>query len=109
MQTHVTLLAAQPFSQLNSLTFLRLLERFHVVFHVSIFRTIINLELLFSSTAFVDTIIRGNVIYNLFYQHVVNMGIYLPQKRKVRENNECRQAFSILRQILKSFPILTTN
>ena len=35
--------------------------------------------------------IRGNMlhIYNLFYQLVVNVGKYLPQKGKVRENNEC--------------------
>ena len=30
-----------------------------------------NPELLFCSTAFVDKIIRGNMIYNLFYQLVV--------------------------------------
>ena len=32
--------------------------------------------------AFVDKTIRGNIIYNLFYQLVVNMGKYLPQKGK---------------------------
>ena len=33
-----------------------------------------NLELLLPSTAFVDKIIRGNIIYNLFDQLVVNIG-----------------------------------
>ena len=41
-----------------------------------------NLELIFS-TEFVDKIIKGNVIYNLLYQVVVNMGKYLQKKGKV--------------------------
>ena len=40
-----------------------------------------NLELLFCSTAFVDKIIRGNIIFNLLHQLVVNMGKYLPKKK----------------------------
>ena len=33
----------------------------------------------FCSIGFVDKIIRGNIIYNLVYQLVVNMRKYLPQ------------------------------
>ena len=51
-----------------------------------------NLELRFCSITFVDKLIRGNII---FYQHVVYMGKYLPQKGKVRENNECRKTLVI--------------
>ena len=61
-----------------------------------------NLELRFCSITFVDKLIRGNII---FYQHVVYMGKYLPQKGKVRENNECRKTFPLSG---KYFPILTT-
>ena len=51
--------------------------------------------------AFVDKIISGNIIYDLFYKLVVNMGKYLPQKGKVRQNNECRYfgGLSLLMQI----------
>ena len=35
----------------------------------------------------VDKIISENKIYNLFYQLVVNMGNYMPQQGKFRENN----------------------
>ena len=45
-----------------------------------------NLEpfLFFCSAALVDKVIRGNIIHNLLYQLVVNMGKYLPQKGKAR-------------------------
>ena len=43
----------------------------------------------FVHTASVEKIIRGNIAFNLFYQFVVNMGKYLHQKGKVRENNLC--------------------
>ena len=47
---------------------------------------------LFCSSLFyylLDRRIRGNTIYDLFYQLVVNIRKYLP--KKVRENNECRK------------------
>ena len=69
----------------------------------------------FCCTAFVHKIIRGNIIYNLFYQLVVNMRKYLPQKGKVRENNSCRKA--VRHELFsrtfpfwgKYFPLLTTS
>ena len=65
------------------------------------------------STAFADEIIRGNEIYNSFYQLLVNMGKYLPKRENVHENNECRKAVrhSLFSQTFllfgKYFPILT--
>ena len=74
---------------------------------VTIFPHAENLELLFVlvKVAFVAKIIGENIISDLFYQFVVSMGKYLPQKRKVRENKGCRKALvifadlSLLRQI----------
>ena len=56
--------------------------------HTKYFPNAENLELLFFSTAFVDKIIRGNIVYNLFYLLFVNMGKCLPQKGKVCENKQ---------------------
>ena len=48
------------------------------------------LELLFIislvSVAFVDKTIARNMIYNLFYQLVVNVRKYLPKKRKMQRS-----------------------
>ena len=46
-----------------------------------------NLEQPFCSSAFVDKILRANIISNLFDQLLVNMGKYLLQKGKVCEND----------------------
>ena len=52
------------------------------------------------SNAFLDEIIRGNIIYSSFHQLVINMGNiclkYLPQKGKIRENSSCLKALVIL-------------
>ena len=45
------------------------------------------LALSFCFTTFVDKIIRGNMIYILSYQLVVNIEKYLAKKGKVHENN----------------------
>ena len=60
----------------------------------------------FCCTAFIDKIIRGNIIYDVFYQLVVNMEKYLSQKGKVREN-ECHKAqviFADLSLLWQIFP-----
>ena len=52
------------------------------------------------------------MIYNLFYQLVVNMGKYLPQKGKVRKNNECLMTqviFANLSLFRKIFPHIKHN
>ena len=64
--------------------------------------------LLFSSTTFVDKIIRGSIIYNVLYQLVIDIRKYLSKKRKgpqkqqvpyrkgkVFENKECLTALVI--------------
>ena len=62
-------------------------------YHIEYFPHAANLDQLFLVlVAFVDKIIRGNIIYGLFNQLVINMGKYLPQKRKVCENNSCLTA-----------------
>ena len=59
-----------------------------------------NLELLFffCSTVFVDKIIRGNMIYSLFYQ-LVDVGKYLPQKGNFLENNSCFTALGFIEDL----------
>ena len=65
----------------------------------------LKMRIFFFSTAFVDEIIRGNVIYKSYYQLMVIMGKYLPQKGKVCDKNSCLKALiifsdlSLLRQI----------
>ena len=73
----------------------RYLSGVNIPRHSEYFPHVKNLELLFVIThvqvAFVDKIIRRNIKCNLFHQFVVKTGTYLPQKGKVRENNECRK------------------
>ena len=79
-------------------------------FHSEYFPYAENQNYVFCSTAFADKIIGENIVYRLFYQLVVNMGKYLPQKGKVRENTSCLTALvifadlSLFRQI---FPHIT--
>ena len=57
-------------------------EREIFPYHCEYFSHAENLELIFCSTAFADKIIRVNIMYNSFYQLVVNMGEIFAAKGK---------------------------
>ena len=68
-------------------------------YHSEYFPFAENQELRFCSTAFADKRIGENMVCRLFYQLVVNMGKYLPQREKVRENTSCLTALVIFAKL----------